>query len=212
MEALARAAASLQDAAVFATAAFAGLRLGELRALRWRDIDFGKRLVHVRRSYVERAEGAPKSGRVRSVPMSDQVWLRSTASAGGITSPATRTWCSAMRRRPLRRLGSAAPLLHGARPRRLEAIRFHDLRHTFGTLAVQAFPLSDVKAYMGHADIATTMIYVHHVPQFDAAERLTSVPRGGSTVDSGRRGQGGTSDGIPGRCGRLARDRDGREQ
>jgi integrase len=26
---------------------------------------------------------------------------------------------------------------------------FHDLRHTFGTLAVQAFPLSDVQAYMG---------------------------------------------------------------
>ena len=25
---------------------------------------------------------------------------------------------------------------------------------------------------MGHADIATTMIYVHHVPQHDAAERL----------------------------------------
>ena len=46
--------------------------------------------------------------------------------------------------------------------------RFHDLRHTFGTLAVQVFPLTDVKAYMGHADIATTMIYVHHVPQVDA--------------------------------------------
>ena len=51
-------------------------------------------------------------------------------------------------------------------------MRLHDLRHTFGTLAVQAFPLSDVKAYMGHADIATTMIYVHHVPQHDAADRL----------------------------------------
>jgi integrase len=50
-----------------------------------------------------------------------------------------------------------------------ETLRFHDLRHTFGgTLAVQAFPLSDVRAYMGHADISTTMIYVHHVPQVDA--------------------------------------------
>ena len=43
----------------------------------------------------------------------------------------------------------------------LKRIRFHDLRHSFGTLAVQVFPLTDVKAYMGHADIATTMIYVH---------------------------------------------------
>jgi integrase len=55
----------------------------------------------------------------------------------------------------------------------VEHLRFHDLRHTFGTLAVQEFPLSDVKAYMGHADIATTMIYVHHVPQHDAADRLS---------------------------------------
>lgn len=49
---------------------------------------------------------------------------------------------------------------------------FHDLRHTFGTLAVQALPLSDVKAYMGHADIDTTMTYVHHQPQHAAADRL----------------------------------------
>jgi integrase len=60
----------------------------------------------------------------------------------------------------------------------LKRLRFHDLRHTFGTLAVQAFPLSDVKAYMGHADIQTTMIYVHHVPQHDAAERLSRTVAG----------------------------------
>jgi site-specific recombinase XerD len=28
---------------------------------------------------------------------------------------------------------------------------------------------------MGHADISTTMIYVHHVPQVDAAERLSRL-------------------------------------
>jgi integrase len=42
--------------------------------------------------------------------------------------------------------------------------RFHDLRHAFGTLAVRAFPLSDVKAFMGHQSMETTMIYVQHVP------------------------------------------------
>jgi integrase len=62
-----------QDAAIFLTAAYAGLRLGELRSLRWRDLDFAKRLIHVRHSYVMRSEDAPKSGRVRSVPMIDQV-------------------------------------------------------------------------------------------------------------------------------------------
>src|SRR5215211_4536390 len=54
-------------------------------------------------------------------------------------------------------------------------MRLHDLRHTFGTLAVQAFPLSDVNAYMGHAQIETTMSYVHHVPHHDAADKLTAL-------------------------------------
>src|SRR5215208_7215442 len=57
----------------------------------------------------------------------------------------------------------------------LKQLRFHDLRHTFGTIAVQAFPLTDVKAFMGHADIQTTMIYIHHVPQHDAADRLSAL-------------------------------------
>jgi integrase len=53
----------------------------------------------------------------------------------------------------------------------LPHIWFHDLRHTFGTIAVLAFPLTDVKAFMGHADVQTTMSYMHHVPQHDAGER-----------------------------------------
>src|SRR5439155_1886070 len=46
VEALARAAENEQDAALFRVAAFTGLRLGEIRALTFRDIDFEKRLVH----------------------------------------------------------------------------------------------------------------------------------------------------------------------
>ena len=63
----------------------------------------------------------------------------------------------------------------GAMRAKSEAVTFHDLRHTFGTLAVQAFPLSDVQAYMGHADVQTTMIYVHFVPKVDAADRLSKL-------------------------------------
>ncbi len=52
---------------------------------------------------------------------------------------------------------------------------FHDLRHTFGTLAVEAWPLHDVQAYMGHADIQTTMIYVHQQPKAAAADKLSQL-------------------------------------
>ncbi len=185
VEALVRAASSSQDAALFATAAYAGLRLGELRALRWHDLDFEKRLIHVRRSYVERAEDAPKSGRVRSVPMIDQVAtvLDQLSRREWFTGENDLVFCndvgdhfddSALRRRFYSARSAAG----------LKRIRFHDLRHTFGTLAVQVFPLSDVKAFMGHADIATTMIYVHYVPQLDAADRLSRALRAAAGIES----------------------------
>jgi integrase len=49
--ALARAMPTEQDAALILTAAFAGLRRGELVALRWRDIDFERRALRVEGSY-----------------------------------------------------------------------------------------------------------------------------------------------------------------
>jgi hypothetical protein len=48
---------------------------------------------------------------------------------------------------------------------------------------VQAFPLSEVKAYMGHADIQTTMIYVHRVPRHDAAARLSATVGAETGID-----------------------------
>jgi integrase len=55
-----------QDAAVFVVAAYAGRRLGELRALRWRDVDFAKRLIH----YDAHTRCATRTSRsqARSVP------------------------------------------------------------------------------------------------------------------------------------------------
>jgi integrase len=58
-----------------------------------------------------------------------------------------------------------------------DGFTFHDLRHTFGTMAAQVWPLHDVQAFMGHADISTTMIYSHHVPKHDAAARFTEFVR-----------------------------------
>jgi integrase len=67
-----------------------------------------------------------------------------------------------MRRRYFRALRAA----------KLPPVRFHDLRHVFGSTAVKAFPLSDVQAKLGHAHITTTMRYVHHRPGADDARRL----------------------------------------
>jgi integrase len=71
--ALVRVAASEQDGTLFLTAAFTGLRMGELLALRWRDVDFGGSTMRVRASYAGAALTTPKSGRVRAVPMAPDV-------------------------------------------------------------------------------------------------------------------------------------------
>ena len=176
-----------QDAAFIRIAAYTGLRLGELRALRWDDIDWMRRFVHVRRSYTRTEEGPPKSGKVRSVPLSDQsarvleeLSRREHFIADEdlvFISPTGHRLDDSKIRRRFHDALDALGLPHA---------RLHDLRHTFGTLAVQAFPLTDVQAFMGHANIQTTMIYVHHVPQHDAADRLTSLLNQASG-DSSRR-------------------------
>jgi integrase len=140
VEALVRAADGEQDGAIFTVAAFTGLRLGELRALRWTDIDFAKHLVHVRRSYTHGTEGTPKSGRVRSVPLAEQAAraLERLSRRDRFTDPDDLVFVNELGAHVsgwrLRNRFEAA-LARAGVPR----LRFHDLRHTFGTLAVQAF-------------------------------------------------------------------------
>ena len=71
--ALVRAAGSEADASIFLTAAFTGLRRGELLGLRWRDVDFAGSTIRVRASYAAGKLTTPKSGKVRAVPMAPDV-------------------------------------------------------------------------------------------------------------------------------------------
>ncbi len=165
-----------EESALVLTAAFTGLRLGELLALRWADIDFVLHRVHVRRSFANGREKAPKSGKVRSSVMIDEV----AAALDGLsrrdlfTGLGDLVFCSRVGNHlsngMLRRRFYAALEAVGA-PR----VRLHDLRHGFGTLAVQAFPITDVQGYLGHAHISTTRRYVHHTPGADDAARLEAV-------------------------------------
>lgn len=180
---VAREAGDELTAAIFTTAAFTGLRLGELRALRWRDVDFGDRNVFVRNNLPTHGEEkAPKSHKVRSVPLIDQaaVVLDALSRREQYTGPADRvftvdgepfsdsdarhTFYAALKRAGIDRWRKGVaddPLV------------LHDLRHTFGTLGAAIWPLNDLRGYMGHADIQTTMIYVHHVPKITAADELS---------------------------------------
>lgn len=175
--ALARAAASEQDAAVFLTAAFTGLRMGELLALQWRDVDFAGEAIRVRRSYnIHGGLGSPKSGKVRSVPLVREV-ARALARlseredfVGDEDLVFPNKFGRFMDASSLRVRYKAALARAGLRP-----LRFHDLRHTFGTLAVRRAEVPAVQAWMGHSDIQTTMRYVHHRDRGDEAKLLAEA-------------------------------------
>lgn len=176
--ALVRAAESEQDGALFLAAAFTGLRRGELLALRWRDIDFVKEKITVRASFTAGEVGTPKSGRVRSLPMVEAlaIALAKLGQRNVFTSPDDLVFPgvagehldgSALRRRYVRALGAAG----------LRQLRFHDLRHTFGSLAINNASIVQVKEWMGHADVDTTMRYLHHRSRSDEAQLLAEAFR-----------------------------------
>jgi integrase len=164
---------------LIAFAAFTGLRMGELRSLRWDDIDFKRRLVFVRGSFVRGQQGAPKSGKVRSVPLVDQA--RDALKLLKQTSEFTEADDLIFASETGDHLGydkARKAFAKACEAAGLKTIRFHDLRHTFGTLAVQVFALSDVQAMMGHADISTTMIYVHSKAREDDAAKFSEYIAG----------------------------------
>ena len=174
--ALVRHADDEQDGALFLLAAFTGLRQGELIALRWRDVDFPGEHVRVTASYTTRALTSPKSGRVRSVPLAP-------AAASALARLSQREhWtgdddlvfpgiqgtyldASALLKRYKRALRAA-----GLRP-----LRFHDLRHTFGTTMIRKADIVRVQTWMGHADIETTRKYLHFAPRPDDARLVAEA-------------------------------------
>ena len=121
---------------LFLTAAMTGLRQGELLGLRWRDVDWPAARIRVRQSYVRGEFGTPKSRRSsRSVPLADRV-------AGELERHFQRSAFQADEDLVFCHPGSGTPLDRSRLLKRFKAtakragireVRFHDLRHTFGT-------------------------------------------------------------------------------
>lgn len=138
------------DRALYLTAAFTGLRQGELRGLLWQHADFDASRVRAFENLVRGTRTSPKSRRGRSVPMArtvaqallvvraDSNWIRQHDSvfADPVTGrPIART--------PMMRRYREALTAAGLDP----AFRFHDLRHTFGTSMARAGePVTTIQA------------------------------------------------------------------
>jgi integrase len=145
-----------------------GLRRGELLALRWRDVDWLTSLIRVRRNYTRGEFGTPKSLRSsRAVPLADivaseleRLLQRSEFTADDdlvFSHPVLGTVLDPSK---LRKRFQKAAEGAGLRP-----VRFHDLRHTFGTrMAAAGAPMRAIQEWMGHRDSRTTSLYADYAP------------------------------------------------
>jgi integrase len=164
-----------RDAELVRVAAYAGLRLGELLALRWRDVDFAGHALTIGRAMSAGVESSTKSGHVRRVPLPDQAAgaLDRLSKRKDFTGPGELVFVnvygrpldgSALRRR-FKKARDAA---------KLRTLRFHDLRHTYGSLlAAAGVDLVTIQSAMGHSALATTGRYLHAKPATEQAEVFT---------------------------------------
>lgn len=168
---------------LFIVALSTGLRLGELQALHWKDINFNTHEITVNKTLqkipvydkdkvikYEIVEQQPKTiNSIRTVPVPSKVIDRlkdhqqqqqELFSRVGVSSE--YVLCDPLgvpyeSKRPTRTLQRILKQLN------LPVIKFHDLRHTYATrLFEKGVPPKTVQTLLGHADIDTTMnIYTH---------------------------------------------------
>ena len=180
-ELAARRAEDEQDAGIVIVAALAGLRMSEVLSLRWRHVMFSAQRLHVQRGLSDGQESSTKSRKVRTTPLADQPAevLARLGQRPKFTSPADFVFCSrvgthldgsALRRRYKR----ARDVVCADAPD-MPVLKFHDLRHTFGTMAASRFDLVNVQAMLGHRDSRTTARYLHARPGAEDAATLTAI-------------------------------------
>jgi integrase len=176
------AAMAPEDRPLWATAMYAGLRRGELMALRIEDVDLATGVINVRRGWDHFAgEILPKSGKGRRVPIAavlrdhllehraGQAWQDGLMFGLSASQPFLPT---SVRARALVAWGWKRTSADGERAwekasdAALDPISIHECRHTFASLMIAAgVNAKALSTYMGHANISITLDrYGHLMP------------------------------------------------
>ncbi|HVF73404.1 MAG TPA: tyrosine-type recombinase/integrase [Acidimicrobiales bacterium] len=190
--------------------AMTGMRRNEVLGLKWPDIDFTKRCLHLNRGLVavgyeiHQTRGKTKNAR-RAIALDDTTltilagWRDFQAAefaAVGITNDDRWVFTDGAGKpvHPHSVYEAFRRIVHNAG---VSTIRFHDLRHTHGSLLIQdGIPVKVVSERLGQANIGFTMqTYQHVLPgmQADAArsaERLAKPTPPTARRTGERRGNG----------------------
>lgn len=172
------------------TALGTGLRQGELLALRWSDVDLAAATLTVRHTLRRgvRETDEPKTERSRRtlhLPLPVTVALRRLQARQSDERADAKVWDA---RGFVFANGTGGPLDSRNVTTDFQAVlertglprqRFHDLRHAFATLQLEAgAELFEVSRALGHADIATTAnVYAHFTSAMAerTAERMAGI-------------------------------------
>lgn len=190
---LMRSAAGHRFFPIYWLTAATGMRRNEVLGLKWPDIDFARKRLHLNRGLVavgyevHQTRGKTKTAR-RAVDLDTTTlavlkgWRASQAAefaAVGIENPEEWVFTDGDGN-PIHPHAVYQSFCRIVRNAGLPHLRFHDLRHTHGTLLLKAgVPVKVVSERLGHAQIAHTLqTYQHVLPgmQADAAgtaEELT---------------------------------------
>lgn len=170
------AALAARDQGLWATAFYAGLRRGELRALRWDDVDVGKNVIRVERSWDDQAGPiAPKTRAAsRGVPIPRvlrEFLVERKLATGGAGLVFGSTTEQPFTPSAVRRRAETAWRRAVATP-----ISLHEARHTYASLMIAAgVNAKALSTYMGHASVTITLDrYGHLMPgsETEAADLL----------------------------------------
>jgi site-specific recombinase XerD len=157
------------------TALLSGLRLGELLALQWNDIDFNSKVILVRNSETF----TTKSRKNRIVPMSDELFR-----VLGERKERIRFECEIVFHNKYGGKLLDTTVSHYFKLYVIDAgindkLHFHSLRHSFASaLVMSGVSLYAVQKLLGHTTSKTTEIYSHLLPQqlhFEVNKGLHSI-------------------------------------
>ena len=162
----------VKDRPIWATALYAGLRSGELRALRWEAVDLSGNLIEVREAW-DPKEGPiePKTRRSRRrvpVPNVLRGSLLDLREASGVASGLVFGNGNGTPFQPEKLYRDADSAWHHADIR--NRLRLHQARHTYASFMIAAgVNAKALSSFMGHASITVTFdLYGHLMPGSEA--------------------------------------------
>jgi len=177
-----------------------GLRVGEMVALRWRDIDLDRGRLHVRRAWSSKTKTfeTTKNDKTRELPLTADAVEALRIQQGYVDGELVfaredgRHHTQSSTQYAINKVTEAIDMRH---------IHNHVFRHSFASqAAMRGIPMRQIQAWLGHSSIVVTMRYAHLAEGIgdELIQRLNSTPVGQRGTSGARLGHTESTHGSTG--------------